>query len=142
MIVLAIHAAATWFMVGLIWMVQVVHYPLFAAVGAGRFREYEHSHTKRMGALLIAPATIEIISGALLVFFKPSQLALAHVVVAGAFLAAIWVVTALVQYPLHRRLMTGFEPTLVQRLVATNWWRTVGWTIRGALVLTMVLVAL
>ena len=31
---LAAHAAATWALVGLIWTVQVVHYPLFALVGA------------------------------------------------------------------------------------------------------------
>ena len=31
------HLAATLFMVGVIWFVQVVHYPLFAKVGATAF---------------------------------------------------------------------------------------------------------
>ena len=34
---LGVHAAATLFMVGLIWFVQVVHYPLFAQVGSAGF---------------------------------------------------------------------------------------------------------
>ena len=38
--VLLAHAAATLFMVGLIWFVQVVHYPLFARVGPDAFVPY------------------------------------------------------------------------------------------------------
>ncbi|MCK6525129.1 hypothetical protein L6R49_27300, partial [Myxococcota bacterium] len=38
-LLLLIHAAATWFMVGLIWFVQIVHYPLFSAVGPPRVSE-------------------------------------------------------------------------------------------------------
>lgn len=35
---LLVHAAATWAMVGLVWFVQVVHYPLFAQVGGMSLR--------------------------------------------------------------------------------------------------------
>jgi hypothetical protein len=37
----SIHLAATWFMVGLIWVIQIVHYPLFTSVGSDSFAEYE-----------------------------------------------------------------------------------------------------
>ena len=37
---------ATLFMVGLIWFVQVVHYPLFAHVGRTQFPEYERLHNQ------------------------------------------------------------------------------------------------
>ena len=40
MTVLITCAAATWFMAGLHWFVQVVHYPLFADVGTERFIAY------------------------------------------------------------------------------------------------------
>ncbi len=36
MLILLIHAAATWYLVGLIWFVQVVHYPLFGKVAGQR----------------------------------------------------------------------------------------------------------
>ena len=32
MALLLVHLAATWFLAGLIWVIQLVHYPLFAAV--------------------------------------------------------------------------------------------------------------
>jgi hypothetical protein len=41
-----VHLAATAAMVGLIWFVQVVHYPLFASVGADEFVAYENAHTR------------------------------------------------------------------------------------------------
>ena len=37
---LIVHAVSTWFMVGLIWMIQTVHYPLFARLGDDTFVRY------------------------------------------------------------------------------------------------------
>ncbi len=135
--VLVIQVTATWFMIGLIWMVQLVHYPLFRTVGAGAFADYESAHTARMGRLLIAPAGIEVVSAAALVWYRPEGVSLGIVVLSGAILAAIWVTTALVQAPLHRQLMSGYDRAVVDRLVRTNWWRTGAWTLRGFLVAAM-----
>lgn len=46
---LTTHLFATAAMVGLIWFVQVVHYPLFASVGADGFTDYETAHRRRTG---------------------------------------------------------------------------------------------
>ena len=53
MIWLIIHAAATWFMVGLIWFVQIVHYPMFANVGRDSFDVHR---TDRRGHTFVAAA--------------------------------------------------------------------------------------
>ena len=45
-----INIASTWFMVGLIWFVQIVHYPLFGYVGSKEFETF-HEHHK----ILITP---------------------------------------------------------------------------------------
>lgn len=52
-------------------------------------------------------------------------------------LAAIWLSTALVQVPCHRRLAAGFEPRTARRLVRTHWIRTVAWSARAALATSM-----
>ena len=44
---LTTHLFATAAMVGLIWFVQVVHYPLFARVGPDGFTTYETEHQRR-----------------------------------------------------------------------------------------------
>jgi len=61
------------------------------------------------------------------------------VLVAGALLAAVWTMTALVQAPLHGRLTRGFDPDLIRSLVTSIWWRTGAWTLRGILVAAMLL---
>jgi hypothetical protein len=136
---LAVQFAATWFMVGLIWTIQVVHYPLFPLVGESTFPQYEAAHTRRMGWLLVIPAPIEVATAAALVFVRPPGVELALVLAAGAVLAALWVTTALVQVPLHRELLDDPSTRAMRRLVTTNWVRTIGWTLRGGLVVLMVL---
>ncbi len=135
--VLVVQVAATWFMVGLIWMVQVVHYPLFRTVPADVFNSYEAAHTSAIGRLLILPAGLEVVSAAALVWYRPDGVPLWMVMLSGALLAAIWVATALVQAPLHRRLLEGYDRAAVDRLIRTNWFRTGAWTLRGFLVAAM-----
>jgi hypothetical protein len=134
---LLVHAMATWFMVGLIWTIQTVHYPLFRSVGENEFVAYERGHTRRMGGLLAVPAGVEVLTGLGLVWFRPSEVGLAVVLVAGVLLAGAWVTTALVQVPLHRRLSERYDPLAGRRLVTTNWLRTALWSGRGLLVAAM-----
>jgi hypothetical protein len=137
-ILLLVHAAATWFMVGLIWTIQLVHYPLFARVGANEFTGYENEHTRRMARLLVIPAGVEVVTGAALVWGRPPEVGLLAVLLAGALLAVAWIITALVQVPLHSSLELGYSSAAAARLVGTNWLRTALWTVRGVAVAVMV----
>lgn len=42
--VLVANVALAWFLAGLIWTIQVVHYPLFPRVGREGFAAYEQAH--------------------------------------------------------------------------------------------------
>jgi hypothetical protein len=53
--VLLLQAAATLFMTGVIWFVQVVHYPLMARVGAAGFPDYEAAHARLTGYVVVGP---------------------------------------------------------------------------------------
>ncbi len=55
-----------------------------------------------------------------------------------ALVLLIWVSTLFIQSPIHGKLMEKFDADLVNKLVWTNWIRTILWTIRGALVLWMI----
>lgn len=131
------HAAATWFMVGLIWVIQTVHYPLFARVGDAAFVDYEAAHTRRMGTVLAIPALVEVVAAALLFLTPPDGLSRGLALVSGLLLAAIWVITAAVQVGQHRSLGSGFDATTHRRLVTGNWWRTAMWSGRGVLAAVM-----
>lgn len=126
-------------MVGLIWVIQLVHYPLFLLVGERSFPAYERQHTRRMGWLLVIPATTEIVTAAALAFVRPESVESWLVFVAGSLLAGIWLMTGWVQAPTHGLLSAGYDRSLINRLVSSNWWRTIGWTVRGVLAAAMVL---
>jgi hypothetical protein len=130
------HLAATLFLVGLIWVVQVVHYPLFAHVGADRFHGYWRGHT-RLITRLVAPAMLtEVVTAVLLFVVRPPGISLPVLVLAFGLLVLNWLSTWLVQIPCHERLGRRFDPATLRRLVLINWVRTATWTHRGVLVLT------
>jgi hypothetical protein len=117
-------------MTGLIWFVQVVHYPLLARVGPASFVEYERVHVQRTQWVVAPAMLIEAATATLLPFFSPTQPGRVLAWAGLALLAAVWISTALLQVPCHRRLAHGFDADVVRRLVATNWIRTVCWTLR------------
>ena len=135
--VLLVHVGATWALVGLIWFVQMVHYPLFASVGAGDFDRYEAQHTRRTALVVGVLMPAEAITAAWLLIESPDGVATGFIALGLVLVAAVWLSTALVQAPLHGRLSTNATTALQRRLVQTNWLRTVAWSVRGVLVLVM-----
>lgn len=131
--VLAAHAFATLFMTGLIWFVQVVHYPLFDRVGKAEFAGYERQHTRRTGWVVGGPMLLELGLAVVLAGSPGGTTAWCGL---GLF-GIIWLSTAVGQVPLHRRLEWGFDPLAHRRLVRGNWVRTIGWSLRGALAVLM-----
>jgi hypothetical protein len=134
-LVVLLHLAATLYMVGLIWFVQRVHYPLFARVGSTDFPAYERDHVSRTGPVVGPPMAIEATTS-LALLASPSTLVPPGAAWLGLLLLAlIWLSTALLQVPRHRELGNGFDAHSHGRLVTSNWIRTLAWTARGALAL-------
>jgi hypothetical protein len=140
-LVLLVHAGATVFMVGVIWFVQVVHYPLFGLVGAGGFVSYSEAHSRRTGYVVGPPMLTEAATAILLLLYHPEGVPVILLWIGAFLLAVVWASTALLQVPRHTRLGAGFDGDAYQGLVATNWVRTLGWTLRGVLVFAMLVLA-
>ncbi len=128
-----VHFASTWFLVGLIWMVQVVHYPLFARVGSAEFARYEAAHANLI-TLVVGPLMLlELLTAVALLTLWPSSLPSWVAWLGLALVGVIWVTTMLASVPLHARLAAGFDAEAHALLVGTNWIRTLAWTARGLL---------
>lgn len=132
-----IHLVSTWYMVGLIWFVQLVHYPLFDGVGDDGFVDYERRHTVNTSWAVGPPMLAEMGTAILLPVLRPELLSSWAFVGACALLVLIWLSTAILQVPMHQKLGAGFETAAHSRLVKTNWIRTVAWTLRGVLVIAI-----
>lgn len=134
--------AATLFMTGLIWFVQIVHYPLFAAVGSAGFPNYARSHQMWTTLVVGPPMLLEALTAVALIASRPPQVS-GQLAWAGVVLVlVIWLSTAALQVPAHGKLSSGFDPSVGSWLVSTNWIRTVCWSARSAVVLAMVAQAL
>jgi hypothetical protein len=131
--------AATWFMTGLIWFVQIVHYPLFARVGEDGYAAYQDAHAWLTTWVVGPPMLVEAATATwLAVTLGSGPQGWAWWLAAG-LLAVVWLSTATLQVPAHGDLARGFDPAAHRRLVGTNWLRTVGWSARALLVSWLVL---
>lgn len=132
-VLLLLNVASTWYMVGLIWFVQLVHYPLLNQVGEGNFATYERLNT-RWTTWAVGPAMlVEVATAAALVFWTPRGCSPWWLLGGLILLLAVWGVTAVCSVPMHARLERGHDAAAIAWLVGTNWLRTVGWTLRGIL---------
>ena len=136
--VLLVHAGSTLVMMGLIWFVQVVHYPLFTHVPEHAFVAYEAAHTQRTAYVVGPPMAAEGLTALALVASPPDGVSQLLAFGSLAVLGLVTASTFLLQVPLHSRLAQRWAAADAHRLVQTNWIRTVGWSVRGVLALVMV----
>jgi len=138
-----LHLAATASMTGLIWFVQVVHYPLFGAVGETGYADYQRRHMT-LTTIVVAPGMLAELAAAVwvLAIAIPAGGVHAALAVAGVvLLAAIWGSTFFVQVPCHGRLAERFDARAHRRLVRSNWVRTLAWSARLVIAVAMLATA-
>lgn len=136
--VLLVQAFASSALAGLIWTIQLVHYPLFDRVDEDRWLEFHQSHSARISIVVGPLMAAEGLSALWLLFRRPSSVGL-FLVWGGAMLVALVLgSTVLISVPFHNRLAAGFNVKAHRLLVVTNWIRTIGWTLRGIVAFVMI----
>ena len=128
MILAYAHLISTIFMAGLIWFVQIVHYPLFHKVDSDRSVSYALAHQRRTSWVVGLPMSVEGIS-TIWRFIDPVNGRLLPLV-GGLILVRIHLSTIFLQVPKHASLTNGYSPQVVDQLIKTNWIRTIGWSAR------------
>ena len=127
------NVVSTLFMVGLIWMVQIVHYPLFDDVGQENYLSYQQRHQTNITYIVGPVMLIELATAIALAWYPVEGVGKPLVYIGIALVALIWLSTAFIQVPCHEKLVRGFDPAAYRWLVDSNWIRTVAWTLRGGL---------
>ena len=128
-ILLLVHFFSTVFMTGLCWFVQIVHYPLFKAVRSEDLPQYERKN-KVTGYITVPVMLVELFSGLFLAYHFWE---LPHILNL-AFLGIIWLSTAVYQVPMHLKLMQAAHADTLNKLIQTNWIRTISWSIRSIII--------
>lgn len=132
--VLVAQAVASGMMAGIIWFVQVVHYPLFAAVTGPGETAYARANQARTSLVVLPPMLVEAAAAGWLALRPPAGVGFIPAAVGLVLVGLLWLSTLAVQMPLHGRLARdGHAAGVVAALVRSNWPRTLLWTARAIL---------
>ena len=123
-IVINIHFASTAVMVGVIWVIQLLHYPTFHYIEKNNYSQFQKFHMNRISYIVIPAMVIEMLSGIMLVIINDDF------IISFSFLVCIWIITFVFFTNIHQRLLSKYENTAVEKLVNLNWIRTAFWTVR------------
>ena len=121
-----IHFLSTSLMVGIIWVIQLLHYPTFHFIKESDYVEFQHFHMQRISFIVVPVMIIELLSGFMLVYYFRSNLLILCLII----LLVIWLITFVFFTKLHQSLLGGYDKIIVDKLVQINWSRTVLWSLR------------
>lgn len=117
---LVANGASTFALTGLIWTVQLVHYPTFRYVSASQFVAFETFHQRRMSYVVVPLMSIELGTAMALLFFLPPSLPFGWAASGATLTLFIWASTFRSRYrytdSFHggltiRRSSVSFSPT-------------------------------
>ena len=121
-----IHFLSTSLMVGIIWVIQLLHYPTFHFIKESDYVEFQYFHMQRISFIVVPVMIIELLSGFMLVYYFRSNLLIFCLII----LLVIWSITFVFFTKLHQSLLGGYDKIIVDKLVQINWSRTVLWSLR------------
>ena len=129
---LIIHLIATSVMVGVIWIIQLVHYPSFHFIELKQYTTFQRFHMSRISYVVI-PAMLTELFTLILIVISMDQID-TLVLASAILLIFIWLITAVFFSGVHQKLTLGYDQTVVDKLVKLNWGRTLMWTLRLLLI--------
>ena len=129
---LILHLIATSVMVGVIWVIQLVHYPSFHFIELKQYTTFQRFHMSRISYVVI-PAMLTELFTLILIIISMDQID-TLVLASAILLIFIWLMTAVFFSGVHQKLTLGYDQTVVDKLVKLNWGRTLLWTLRLLLI--------
>ena len=122
------HLIFTSIMTGVIWVIQIVHYPSFHFIEKELYTAFQKFHMNKISIIVIPIMLAELITGMMLFLDKSSKSP--FLTISFVILVLIWLITGVFFTKAHNELITGYQELVVNQLVAMNWIRTLLWTLR------------
>ena len=111
-------------LVGVILMTQILSYPLLLKLTKSNFYVYYNSYTKRISFIVIPLMIFEV----LLSFSLDFTFNNFYLLASNISLLIVWGSTFFIQVPIHNKLSFNYSRVLINKLIFTNWIRTIAWT--------------
>lgn len=126
-----INLVCTWALIGLVWTIQLTHYPTFHHISELKWKRFHKHHTFSISLVVMPLMLIEIGATIIAVYYSATGInILALILVIG-----VWLNTFLQAVPLHNQLASAKNRQMIDQLVRVNWIRTLLWTAKGGILL-------
>jgi hypothetical protein len=126
-------------MTGLIWLIQLVHYPSFNYISKNEFNLFHAFHSQVI-TFVVGPIMLVELGTSLFLVLNQKLSLISCLNFLG--LVLIWIATAFLSVPTHNKLGTAVNAESIAFLISTNWIRTVLWTMRSGLLIYSLTVSL
>ncbi|MDA0345902.1 MAG: hypothetical protein O3C43_10525 [Verrucomicrobia bacterium] len=130
------HVFSTLLMTGIVWFVQMVHYPFLNFVAEEKRREAAEFHQHRTSQVVLPIMIIELVTAVTLLGSSWMMRYGQTIWINLGLLLLTWGVTFFRFMPLYKQLLGGFDSNLVKALKSANWVRTSLWTVRSVLLIS------
>jgi hypothetical protein len=134
---LLLWAALSFWVLGQIWLVQIVIYPLFARVGERDYVGYHGFYSRRIPLPVILPGFASFLLPMALALFGPAVPPWMTIVNIAAGVVGLLVTVGL-EIPRHGKLeKSGKNEPLIAELIRYNWPRTASITVQAIVTMFM-----
>ena len=121
-----LHSLVNFGMCVVLWLVQLVIYPSFLRVEPSELIAWHKAYTFRVSFVILPLMLGQLVITILSVWEDPSILEW----VAFTFVLVCWILTFFVSVPLHRKIeQNDITRETRQKLITTNWPRTILWSV-------------
>lgn len=133
-IILLVQLVVCCYLSGLVLLVQMSHYPSFHFVAEEEWKSFHSHHSKSISFIVIPLMLLELGLSLTSIWFMSNI----YTWIAFVFVVIIWLNTFLQAVPIHGRLSSKKESSLIKKLVQVNIIRTIFWVMRSLLLAWMV----
>ena len=126
------HLIFTSIMTGVIWVIQIVHYPSFHFIEKELYTAFQKFHMNNISLIVVPVMILELATGVLLLAGNSKNIL---IIISFSLLILIWAITGIFFSGAHGKLITGYNVLVVDKLVSMNWIRTILWTLKMLLLL-------
>jgi hypothetical protein len=127
-----LNVISAFLLTGVIWTIQIVHYPSFHYIDKLSFTNFHHFHERRISIIVMPLMLIELSTSTVLYINNMSSIVFALNLL---IVVLIWCSTFFIQVPIHSILYQKKDKKLIEKLVNTNWIRTFLWSMRMLLII-------
>lgn len=127
--IIIVNLFSSFFLCGLIWIVQLVHYPFFVYTSNESFEEAMAFHRKKISFVVVPVMLAELLSSFWLSIF--SNVYTNYHIAGFIIVLLIWGITFTTQVPLHKKLSINHDQRVIFKLVQSNWMRSVLWSVKA-----------